>query len=46
VFYNILLDTPKWERVNTVELYNNPDWKYYEDQVPVNIRRPMTPLLA
>jgi hypothetical protein len=38
------LDSPKWERINTVELYNHPEWKYAVDQVPVNIRRPLVPL--
>jgi hypothetical protein len=30
--------------VDTVALYNNPEWKYAENEVPVNIRRPMIPL--
>jgi hypothetical protein len=38
------IDYPKWERVDTVALYNNPEWKYAIDKVPVNIRRPTTPL--
>lgn len=40
----MILDSPKWERINTVELYNHPEWKYAVDQVPVNIRRPLVPL--
>lgn len=34
------IDTPKWERANTLELYQHPEWKYPVDKVPVNIRRP------
>ncbi|KAG2193087.1 hypothetical protein INT46_011877 [Mucor plumbeus] len=38
------IDTPKWERVDTNALYNHPEWKYPENDVPVNIRQPITPL--
>ncbi|KAI8971800.1 hypothetical protein BDF20DRAFT_886517 [Mycotypha africana] len=40
------IDSPKWERVDTVALYNHPEWKYPEDKVPVNIRKPLSPLTA
>ncbi|EPB91487.1 hypothetical protein HMPREF1544_01618 [Mucor circinelloides 1006PhL] len=36
------IDSPKWERVDTNALYNHPEWKYPEDNVPVNIRQPTT----
>ncbi|KAI9264548.1 hypothetical protein EDC94DRAFT_634444 [Helicostylum pulchrum] len=36
----------KWERNDTIALYNHPEWKYHEDNVPVNIRKPTTPLLS
>lgn len=41
-YLSLSLDTPKWERVDTNALYNHPEWKYPEDNVPVNIRQPIT----
>ncbi|KAI8986053.1 hypothetical protein BDB01DRAFT_787512 [Pilobolus umbonatus] len=39
------IDTVKWERVDTVDLYNHPEWRYYETDVPPNLRRPSILLL-
>lgn len=41
----VYIDSPKWERNDTVALYNHPEWKYEQDKVPANLRRPSTPLL-
>jgi hypothetical protein len=34
------IDFVKWERVDTIDLYYHPEWKYPEDKVPVNLRKP------
>ncbi|CAO3645597.1 unnamed protein product [Mucor hiemalis] len=44
LYHPSAIDFPKWERNDTVALYNNPEWKYPKDEVPVNIRRPLIPL--
>ncbi|OBZ90529.1 hypothetical protein A0J61_01432 [Choanephora cucurbitarum] len=38
------IDSPKWERIDTIALYNHPEWKYPEDSIPVNLRKPSIPL--
>ncbi|SAM01467.1 hypothetical protein [Absidia glauca] len=32
------VDSPKWYRSDTLELYNHPDWRYPEDKVPAHIK--------
>ncbi|KAI9469769.1 MAG: hypothetical protein EXX96DRAFT_380914 [Benjaminiella poitrasii] len=44
LYHPSAIDTPKWERVDTIALYNHPEWKYPKDNVPVNIRMPIVPL--
>lgn len=36
-----LPDFPKWEREDTLDLYQHPEWKYPENNIPVNIRQPL-----
>lgn len=31
------LDFPKWQRSDTLMLYNHPDWRYPEDKVPKHL---------
>ncbi|KAI7902094.1 uncharacterized protein BX663DRAFT_81485 [Cokeromyces recurvatus] len=35
------IDSPKWEKVDTIVLYNHPEWKYPQDKIPINIRKPL-----
>lgn len=44
LYHPSTIDTVIWERVNTVELYHHPEWKYYESEVPANLRHPNIPL--
>ncbi|KAF7721881.1 hypothetical protein EC973_003977 [Apophysomyces ossiformis] len=33
------LDFPKWNRTDTLALYNHPEWRFHEDEVPEHITR-------
>ncbi|CAO3592976.1 unnamed protein product [Absidia cylindrospora] len=37
------IDSPKWYRSDTLELYNHPEWRYPEDKVPDHIKSLIQP---
>ncbi|KAI9322109.1 hypothetical protein BX666DRAFT_1891721 [Dichotomocladium elegans] len=37
------IDYEKWQRSDTLNLYNHPEWRYPEDQVPEHIKAFMNP---
>lgn len=37
------IDYDKWQRSDTLKLYNHPEWRYYADQVPQHISQLMQP---
>ncbi|KAI9318933.1 hypothetical protein BX666DRAFT_1854564 [Dichotomocladium elegans] len=38
------IDYPKWERADTLQLYNHPEWRYPADKVPDHIANFMNPV--
>lgn len=43
LYHPSAVDYPKWQRSDTLQLYNHPEWRYPEDQVPEHIAQLMHP---
>ncbi|KAL0076229.1 hypothetical protein J3Q64DRAFT_1703579 [Phycomyces blakesleeanus] len=38
------IDTPKWERSDTLALFSHPEWRYPQDKVPSHIGKLLSPI--